>query len=147
MAALVERDETIDVPSVGGRRPRTISRQILAEIIEPRVEEMLSLVAREISRSGYGDMLASGVVLTGGSSLLFGMAEMGEQVFNMPVRIGYPGGIGGLVDVVNSPMYATGVGLVLYGARNQEAARFRVGDNNVFNKVVSRFREIIHDYF
>jgi len=108
---------------------------------------MLSLVAREISRSGYGDMLASGVVLTGGSSLLFGMAEMGEQVFNMPVRIGYPGGIGGLVDVVNSPMYATGVGLVLYGARNQEAARFRVGDNNVFNKVVSRFREIIHDYF
>jgi len=147
MAALVERDETIDVPSVGGRRPRTISRQILAEIIEPRVEEMLTLVAREITRSGYADMLASGVVLTGGSSLLFGMAEMGEQIFNMPVRIGYPGGIGGLVDVVNSPMYATGVGLVLYGARNQEAAKFRVGDTNVFGKVVSRFREIIHDYF
>lgn len=147
MAALVERDETIDVPSVGGRRPRAISRQILAEIIEPRVEEMLTLVAREITRSGYGDMLASGVVLTGGSSLLYGMAEIGEQIFNMPVRIGYPGGIGGLVDVVNSPMYATGVGLVLYGAKNQEAARFRVGDDNVFGKVVSRFREIIHDYF
>ena len=147
MASLVEKDETIEVPSVGGRKPRVISRQILAEIIEPRVEEMLSLVQREVMRSGYDDVLASGIVLTGGSSLLSGMAEMGEQIFNLPVRIGYPRGIGGLVDVVNSPMYATGVGLVIYGMKNGGGAKFRVGERNVFGKVTERFKEIIKDYF
>lgn len=147
MASLVDKDETIEVPSVGGRKPRVISRQILAEIIEPRVEEILSLVQREVERSGYGDLLASGIVLTGGSSLLSGMADIGEQIFNMPVRIGYPRGISGLVDLVNSPMYATGVGLVLYGSANGGGARFRVGDGNLFGKVTERFKEIIRDYF
>jgi cell division protein FtsA len=147
LASLVDKDETVDVPSVGGRRPRSVSRRVLAEIIEPRVEEMLSLVHREVLRSGFSDMLASGVVLTGGSSLLEGIADIGEQVFNMQVRIGYPTGIGGLVDVVNNPMYATGVGLVLYGGKNNESARFKVGERNVFGKVKDRFREIIEDYF
>jgi len=147
MASLVDKDETIEVPSVGGRKPRVISRQILAEIIEPRVEEILSLVEREVIRSGYGDLLASGVVLTGGSSLLSGMAELGEQIFNMPVRIGYPKGISGLTDLVNSPMYATGVGLVLYGSANGSGTRFKVGDGNLFGKVTERFKEIIRDYF
>ncbi len=147
MASLVDKDETIEVPSVGGRKPRIISRQVLAEIIEPRVEEILSLVQREVVRSGYGDLLASGVVLTGGSSLLNGIADLGEQIFNMPVRIGYPKGISGLVDLVNSPMYATGVGLVLYGSVNGGGARFRVGDGNIFGKVTERFKEIIRDYF
>ena len=147
LASLVDKDETVDVPSVGGRRPRSVSRRVLAEIIEPRVEEMLSLVHREVLRSGFSDMLASGVVLTGGSSLLEGIADLGEQVFNMQVRIGYPTGIGGLVDVVNNPMYATGVGLVLYGGKNNESARFKVGERNVFGKVKDRFREIIEDYF
>jgi cell division protein FtsA len=147
MASLVDKDETIEVPSVGGRKPRVISRQILAEIIEPRVEEILSLVQREVVRSGYGDLLASGIVLTGGSSLLSGIAEMGEQIFNMPVRIGYPSGISGLVDLVNSPMSATGVGLVLYGSANGGGARFRVGESNIFGKVTERFKEIIRDYF
>jgi len=147
LSSLVDKDETVDVPSVGGRRPRSVSRRVLAEIIEPRVEEMLSLVHREVLRSGFSDMLASGVVLTGGSSLLEGIADIGEQVFNMQVRIGYPTGIGGLVDVVNNPMYATGVGLVLYGGKNNESARFKVGERNVFGKVKDRFREIIEDYF
>jgi cell division protein FtsA len=147
LASLIDKDETIEVPSVGGRKPRVVSRQILAEIIEPRVEEILSLVHRDISRSGYSDVLASGVVLTGGSSLLEGIADMAEQIFNMPVRIGYPTGIGGLVDVVNNPMYATGVGLVLYGFRNGAQTRFKVGERNMFNKVTDRFREIIKDYF
>ncbi|MBN1573786.1 MAG: cell division protein FtsA [Deltaproteobacteria bacterium] len=147
MASLVDKDETIEVPSVGGRKPRIISRQILAEIIEPRVEEILSLVQREVARSGYGDLLASGVVLTGGSSLLTGIADMGEHIFNMPVRVGYPRGISGLVDLVNSPMYATGVGLVLYGSANGGSARFKVGDGNIFGKVTERFKEIIRDYF
>ncbi len=143
----MDKDETIEVPSVGGRKPRVVSRQILAEIIEPRVEEILSLVHRDITRAGYVDVLASGVVLTGGSSLLEGMGEMAEQIFNMPVRIGYPTGIGGLVDVVNNPMYATGVGLVLYGFRNGAQTRFKVGERNMFNKVTDRFKEIIKDYF
>lgn len=147
LSSLVDKDDTVDVPSVGGRKPRSVSRRVLAEIIEPRVEEMLSLVHREVLRSGYSDVLASGVVLTGGSSLLEGIADIGEQVFNMQVRIGYPAGIGGLVDVVNSPMYATGVGLVLYGGKNDESARFKVGERNVFGKVKERFKEIIEDYF
>jgi cell division protein FtsA len=147
LASLVNKDETVEVPSVGGRKPRTVSRQVLAEIIEPRVEEILSLVNREVMRSGYSDVLASGVVLTGGSALLEGIAEMGEQVFNMQVRIGYPTGIGGLVDVVNNPMYATGVGLVLYGSKTGGTARFKVGERNVFGKVMERFKEIINDYF
>lgn len=147
LASLVDKDDTIEVPSVGGRKPRVVSRQILAEIIEPRVEEILSLVHRDIVRSGYMDVMASGVVLTGGSSLLEGIGDMAEQIFNMPIRIGYPRGIGGLVDVVNSPMYATGVGLVLYGFKNGGQARFRVGEKNVFNKVTDRFKEIIKDYF
>lgn len=147
LSSLVDKDDTVDVPSVGGRKPRAVSRRVLAEIIEPRVEEMLSLVHREVLRSGYSDVLASGVVLTGGSSLLEGIADIGEQVFNMQVRIGYPTGIGGLVDVVNSPMYATGVGLVLYGEKSNESARFKVGERNVFGKVKERFREIIEDYF
>jgi cell division protein FtsA len=147
MASLVDKDETIEVPSVGGRKPRVISRQVLAEIIEPRVEEILSLVEREVARSGYGDLLASGVVLTGGSSLLSGIGELGEHIFNMPVRIGYPKGISGLVDLVNSPMYATGVGLVLYGSANGGGTRFRVGEGNIFGKVTERFKEIIRDYF
>ena len=147
LSSLVDKDDTVDVPSVGGRKPRSVSRRVLAEIIEPRVEEMLSLVHREVLRSGYSDVLASGVVLTGGSSLLEGIADIGEQVFNMQVRIGYPTGIGGLVDVVSSPMYATGVGLVLYGGKNDESARFKVGERNVFGKVKERFKEIIEDYF
>jgi len=105
----VDKNESIEVPSVGGREPRVLSRQLLAEILEPRVEEVFTLVNREIVRSGYEDLIASGVVITGGTSILPGMPELAEQVFNLPVRRGVPQGIGGLTDVVNSPIYATGV--------------------------------------
>ena len=117
LTAMVKKEEMIEVPSVGGRRSRSLSRQILAEIIEPRMEEIFSLVHREILKSGYENLIPSGVVLTGGTASLEGLPELVEQIFNLPVRRGYPAGVGGLMDVVNNPMYATGVGLVLYGKR------------------------------
>jgi cell division protein FtsA len=147
LASMVRKDETIEVPSVGGRKPRVLSRQTLAEIIEPRVEEILTLVQNEVARTGFGNLIASGIILTGGSTILEGMPELAEQIFNLPVRRGTPTGVGGLVDMVNSPMYATGVGLVLYGSRNKEQARFKVGEGNIFSKVTHRMKEWIGEFF
>ena len=141
LTSLIGKDETIKVPSVGGREPRTVSRQLLGEILEPRVEEIFSLIHHEMMRSGYDDLVTSGVVVTGGSALLPGVPEIVEQVFNMPARIGYPSNIGGLKEIVNSPMYATAVGLVLYGAREQQRSKkFRIRDTNIFNRIVSRMK-------
>jgi len=141
LTSLIGKDETINVPSVGGREPRTVSRQLLGEILEPRVEEIFSLIHHEMVRSGYDDLVTSGVVVTGGSALLPGVSEIVEQVFNMPARIGYPSSIGGLKESVNSPMYATAVGLVLYGAREQQRSKkFRIRDTNIFNRIVSRMK-------
>ncbi|MEZ4600174.1 MAG: cell division protein FtsA [Syntrophotaleaceae bacterium] len=147
MTSMVGKDETIEVPSVGGREPRILSRQLLAEILEPRVEEIFTLVNREIIRSGYEELIASGVVITGGTTILPGMPEMAEQIFNLPVRRGFPQGIGGLIDVVNSPIYATGVGLVKYGSRNMKAHKFMIGQENVFDKVVRRMKEWFSEFF
>ena len=147
LASLVRKDETIEVPSVGGRKPRVLSRQTLAEIIEPRVEETLTIVHNEVVKTGYRNLIASGIVLTGGSSILEGMPELAEQIFNLPVRRGSPIGVGGLVDLVNSPMYATGVGLVLYGSRSQTQSRFKVGEKNIFSKVTHRMKEWIEEFF
>jgi cell division protein FtsA len=121
--AMVDDEETIEVPSVGGRGPRVLPRRVLAEIIEPRVEEIFQAVRHVIHESGYVDMLASGAVITGGSTLLDGMPEMAEQVLNLPVRRAAPTGIGGLVDVVKSPSFATGVGLVKYGSEQLKTVR------------------------
>lgn len=118
MANLVGQNETIEVPSVGGRKPRTLQRKTLADIIEPRVEEVASLIYDEIKKSGFEKLLASGVVLTGGCSNLDGMPEMSENIFNLPSRKGDPIGVGGLIDVVNNPSYATAVGLLLFGFRD-----------------------------
>ncbi len=149
MASLVGKDETIEVPSVGGRKPRILSRQLLAEILEPRVEEIFTLVNREIVKSGLEDMIASGVVITGGSTILEGMPELAEQVFNLPVRRGLPQRIGGLVDVVNSPAYATGVGLVVYGSKNVGVHEFPTAqsEENIFRKVSRRMKEWFGEFF
>jgi cell division protein FtsA len=147
MTAMVGKDETIEVPSVGGRESRVLSRQLLAEILEPRVEEIFTLVNRELIRSGYEELIASGVVITGGTTILPGMPELAEQIFNLPVRRGVPQGIGGLTDVVNSPIYATGVGLVKYGSRNMKVHKFMIGQENLFDKVVRRMREWFGDFF
>ena len=141
LTSLIGKDETIEVPSVGERAPRTISRELIGEILEPRVEEIFSLIYQELVRSGFDDLVTSGVVATGGSSLLPGVPEILEQVFNMPARIGYPTNIGGLKEIVNSPMYATAVGLVLYGANlEKREKKFRIRDTNIFNRIVSRMK-------
>ena len=143
----VSSDETIDVPGMGGRKPRKLQRQILGEILEPRMEEIFSLIKREIQRAGMERIITSGIVLTGGTSLLEGVTDIAESVFDLPTRLGTPMGISGLTDVVNNPMYATGVGLVLYGARNQPKKKFRIRDTNIFNRVMIRmkrwFKEVI----
>jgi cell division protein FtsA len=143
----VSSDETIDVPGMGGRKPRKLQRQILGEILEPRMEEIFSLIKREIYRAGMERIITSGVVLTGGTSLLEGVTDIAESVFDLPARLGTPMGISGLTDVVNNPMYATAVGLVLYGARNQPKKKFRIRDTNIFNRVMTRmkrwFKEVI----
>jgi cell division protein FtsA len=113
---VVDEQETIEVPSVGkGRKPRVLSRQILADIIQPRAEEIFRLVDADIKRMGYEKSLNSGIVLTGGTSLLEGLEEVAEEIFDLPVRRGDPGGVGGLVDRVSTPDFATSVGLTLYG--------------------------------
>ena len=119
LTALVPAEETVDVPSVGGRKPRQLSRQVLSEIIQPRVEEIFTLVARDLTRAGFSEAATAGVVVTGGTSILQGVPELAESVFDQPVRRGVPGDVGGLTDVIRSPIYATAVGLALYGARRQ----------------------------
>ena len=148
MASLVDKDETIEVPSVGGRNNRQLSRQILCEIIEPRVEEIFSLVRREISRSSYEDLLASGAVITGGSTIMEGMPEVAEDVLGMPVRRGLPERVNGLVDVVRSPIYATGVGLVHYGRDHLDHRFFPIRpDKNLYSRIRHRMKDWIHDFF
>ena len=145
--AMAAKDEDVEVPSMGGRNPRTISREILCEIIEPRLEEIFQLIQREIAKSGQEDSLASGMVMTGGSTLLPGMIEMAEEIFNMPVRMGIPSHVGGLVDVVSSPAYATGVGLVLYGIGHQDKNHFRIRERNPFIKAKNRMTEWLSEFF
>jgi cell division protein FtsA len=112
---LAREDETIEVPSVGDRPPRQLARQTLAEVVEPRYEELLMLVQAELRKSGFEELLAAGVVLTGGSSKMEGVIELAEEVFHLPVRLGLPQHVGGLAEVVRNPIHATGVGLLLFG--------------------------------
>ncbi|MDD4952271.1 MAG: cell division protein FtsA, partial [Desulfovibrionaceae bacterium] len=145
---LVTGDESIEVPSVGGRDSRAISKKVLADICEPRCEEILALVDQDLIKSGFKNNIAAGVVLTGGSSLISGMAELAEQIFDLPVRIGYPEQVGGLKDLVNSPIYATAVGLLMHGV-DEEGTRterpFRIRDDNVFNRILGRMRKWFTD--
>jgi cell division protein FtsA len=147
---MVDEEETIEVPSVGGRPPRTLPRHVLCDIIEPRAEEIFAAVRHVVAETGYGDMLAAGVVITGGTTLLDGMPELGEQVLGLPVRRASPVGVGGLIDVVRSPAYSTAVGLVKYGAERLRAAA-RVEEEDVVEltvgdgwgaKVGAWFREV-----
>ena len=141
----INGDETIEVPGMGGRESRQLPRQILGEILEPRMEEIFTLIKREVYREGMENALTSGIVLTGGSALLNDAAEVAESIFNLPTRLGTPRGINGLVDVVNNPMYATGVGLVLYGAKNQSSKKFRIRDANIFNRLINRMKRWFKD--
>jgi cell division protein FtsA len=137
---LADSDEMVEVPGVGDRPSRQLSRQVLAEVVEPRVEELYSLVHKVLRESGYEELLSSGVVLTGGSSVMQGMVELGEEIFHMPVRLGIPRYSGGLSDVIRSPRYATVVGLLLEGQTQMERGMLaRQGGS--FKQVLSRMRE------
>ena len=133
-------DGPIEVPGVGERGARMLSRHTLAEVIEPRVEELYSLVQTELRRSGFEDLLSSGIVITGGSSAMQGMVELGEEIFHMPVRLGLPHYVGGLSDVVKAPRFSTGVGLLLYGLeqhQHHQAARLQ---SSSFSNVLDRMK-------
>ena len=130
------KDETIDVTFMGGSNPRKVSRQFLCQIIQSRIEEILKLVHKEILKTGYGELVAPCVVLTGGTSLLEGIAETGEQILNLPVRVGYPNTVGGLSEIVKSPIYATAVGLLLYGRKHTSYnGNGTKGYKNIFTKI------------
>ena len=122
LSQLANLDETIEVPSVGDRPPRRLARQTLAEVVEPRYEELFGLIRDELRRSGFEDMVAAGVVLTGGSAKMEGAVELAEEVFHMPVRLGVPQHVRGLGDVVRNPIHSTGVGLLVYGRSKAERA-------------------------
>ena len=121
LAGMAKPEEMIKVPSVGDRGARSLSRQALAEVVEPRFEELFGLIQAELRRSGYEELIASGIVLTGGTAKMEGAVELAEEVFHMPVRIGAPQGVTGLSEIVNNPIYRTGVGLLQYGLTHQQS--------------------------
>ncbi len=140
LSQLADPQEMIEVPGVGDRGPKQLSRKTLAEVIEPRVEELYSLVQSELRRSGYEELLSSGIVLTGGSSMMQGMVELGEEIFHMPVRVGQPSYNGGLAEVVRHPRYSTAMGLLIEGMqqhRLQEIARTQTG---AFQQLLDRMK-------
>jgi cell division protein FtsA len=140
LAQLADSQDMVEVPGLGERDPRQLSRKTLAEVIEPRVEELYSLVQTELRRSGYEELLSSGVVITGGSSVMQGMVELGEEIFHMPVRVGYAAYHGALAEAVRHPRHSTGVGLLLSGMqqmRNREMARLNAGS---FRQVLERMK-------
>ncbi len=130
LTQLADSDDTIEVPSVGNRPARRLSRQTLTEVVEPRYAELFELVRDELQRSGFIEMIAAGIVLTGGSSRMEGACELAEEVFHMPVRIGVPVDVAGLLDVVRNPIYSTGVGLLLFGQLNRPRTGEGIGDGN-----------------
>ncbi|MEE9252132.1 MAG: cell division protein FtsA [Thermodesulfobacteriota bacterium] len=144
---LVNSEETVEVISVGGRGLKNVPRKRLAMIIEPRVEEIFELIKREIVKSGYYDLVPGGAVITGGSVLIDGSAELAERVLGMPVRMGIPSNIGGLKDIIANPIYSTGVGLVLYGSRHDGEKKLRIRDENVFKNVFDGMKNWFSEFF
>ena len=144
LGQLANPDETIEVPSVGDRPPRRLARQTLAEVVEPRYEELFCLIQEELRRSGFEEIIAAGYVLTGGTAKMEGAVELAEEVFHMPVRLGVPQYVTGLVDVVKNPIHATGVGLLLYGrenfSRRESAAPLGSGLRDVWVRMKAWFQ-------
>ena len=146
LSSMVDEDDTIEVASVGGRKPRLMARRILSEILQPRAEEIFHLVWDEIRRAGYEKSLNSGIVLTGGGSILEGMPEIAEQIFDLPVRRGCPTGVGGLADHVNTPVFATPVGLLLYAHRNRASDVWPVSITT-WERITVRFHRLFKAFF
>jgi len=149
IASMVSPEDLIEVPSLAGHKARSVSKHLLSEIIEPRVEEIFTLVRNEVAESGYENLLAGGVIITGGSCLMPGMIEMAEFVFEMPIKLGVPQGISGVKDAVSSPKYATGVGLVQYWAKNEgiRHSGYMRGENEFFESVRARFSDFFGRWF
>ncbi|MCK4771440.1 MAG: cell division protein FtsA [Candidatus Latescibacteria bacterium] len=149
LQSMVEKDEIIEVPGVGGRPHREVSRDVLAAIIEPRMEEIFALALREIQRSEYVDLLTTGLVLTGGGAMLEGACELAEQVFDLPVKIGIPGGIAGLSEEVATPIYATAVGLLRYAVQEGlgRGRRFLSTGGGLFDSILARMRRWMDEFF
>ena len=146
LSAMVHDDETMDVASVGGRPPRIMARRILADVLQPRAEEVFHLLWDEIRKAGWEKSLHSGIVLTGGGSLLDGMAEIAEQIFDLPIRRGVPTGVGGLVDHINSPEFATAVGLVMHAHRTQRADERRPVAAGAIRGFAGRLRVLFKEF-
>jgi len=148
MSSMVKEDEMIDVPSVGGRNNRTMKKRVLASIIEDRFREIFELIAHEIEKTHFHTLMASGVVITGGTCIMPGADRLASQVLNLPVRVGYPENIAGLREMIYSPKYATSVGLVRYGiTSNQGKLNFVGDDTNLFHKVSRRMKDWMQDFF
>jgi cell division protein FtsA len=147
LSSMVGEDETMEVASVGGRKPRVMARRILSEILQPRAEEIFHMLWDEIRRAGYERSLNSGIVLTGGGSILDGMAEIAEQIFDLPIRRGFPSGVGGLADHVNSPEFATAVGLAMYAHRNQPGDSGRLVGAGALGRIAGRLRVLFKEFF
>jgi cell division protein FtsA len=139
LASLAGENETIKVPGVGERGDRDLSRQALTEVVEPRYDELFTLVQAELRRSGFEDLIAAGIVLTGGSAKIEGVVELAEEIFHMPVRVGKPQGVTGLTDIVRNPIYSTAVGLLLYGAKQQDKGKV-VPTTSSMNGIMSRVK-------
>lgn len=140
LAQLTSPDESIEVPSVGERPARRLARQTLVEVVEPRYEELFTLVQAELRRSGFEDLCAAGVVLTGGSAKMEGVVELSEEIFHMPVRLGLPQYVSGLVDVVKNPIFSTGVGLLLFGYHNRAMREAEVRMGGSFHSVMRKMK-------
>ncbi|MBN2287780.1 MAG: rod shape-determining protein, partial [Candidatus Glassbacteria bacterium] len=144
MASMVNTDEMITVPSASTHTERQVSRQLLASIIQPRIEEILGLAFREIQ--DFSDLMAAGIVLTGGTAGLRGIVDLGEDITKLPVRVGKPIGISGLVNMVDDPKFATGVGLALFGAEQGQAeGKFHGDESSMFNKILERMKQWLND--
>jgi cell division protein FtsA len=147
-ASMVSSSERVEVPCVASKGAGTISRQILCEIIEPRLAEIFELVQKEVTKSGYEGSLASGIVATGGTMVLAGAVDMADRAFGLPVRLATPARVGGLVDIINSPIHAAAVGLTLHGVKRQDrSAAFRLREDKILSKVKHRMSDWLSDFF
>ncbi len=141
LASMIDKDQIIEVPSVGGRKSRRLSRRVMGEILEPRMEEMLTLINQELIDSRYKELVNAGMVLTGGTAMLEHIEELAEQIFDLPVRVGYPENVEGLDEMIDSPQWATAVGLLIYGSRHDPATGFGARSGRMFSRLGSRMKE------
>jgi cell division protein FtsA len=145
---LIDDTEEVTIPGVGGRPPRTVGRRRIAEIVQPRMAEILTMVRDQIEKKDYLGLLGGGVVLTGGGSLLPGTVELANEIFGLPARIGYPKQLGGMVEEYYSPIFATGVGLVMYGATRSDSPHLELGSGDrAFANIVDRMKKWLKEFF